>query len=590
MLDPRVYRAAFIPVLLALFVVAFSLEARPRALGTTVAADAFDGDAAFATLRDYTERFAERRPGGRGDTELAGRVARDLAVLGPGTVKRYRAQAQTIDGERTVTTVVATRPGRPGPGLVLVAHRDAAGAPAAAELSGTAALVELARVAATGRLRRTVTFVSTSGGSGGMAGARAAIGRLPPPVDAVLVLGDLASRTMRKPWVVGWSNGPGSAPQQLRRTLEAAIRAEVGEDPGAPRAAAQWARYAFPATPAEPGAYGQAGLASVGLSVTGELPPAAGAAVDKGRLTAFGRAALRTVYALDNGPDIATGPEGGLIIQRKLLPGWAVILLVGAGLLPFWVAVLDGLLRVHRRGARLAAGGLWVLASVLPFALTAVFAVALGGVGLIGARPGAPVPAGAMPVDAKAAGVVAVLGLVLVLGWIGLRPLLLHPLGSAKSYGDEHSAAALGTLAAVLFALWLANPFAAGLLVLPAHAWLLAAATDVRLRRWAAAGLALTALLPLTLALLSLKAQLGLRPGEAVWSLVLGIAGGHVAPLGWLMGSVLLGVAVCVGLLVATRPREHPLPGEARNPMAVPGPRSYAEPGSLGGTDSALRR
>jgi hypothetical protein len=29
-LDPRVYRAAFVPALLAVFVVAFSLEGRPR--------------------------------------------------------------------------------------------------------------------------------------------------------------------------------------------------------------------------------------------------------------------------------------------------------------------------------------------------------------------------------------------------------------------------------------------------------------------------------------------------------------------------------------------------------------------------------
>src|SRR3954447_9506766 len=76
---------------------------------------------------------------------------------------------ETIDGKRTLTTVLARQIGEPGPELVVVAHRDAADRGARAELSGTAAMLELARVVAGGRLRRTITFVSTSGGSGGAA-------------------------------------------------------------------------------------------------------------------------------------------------------------------------------------------------------------------------------------------------------------------------------------------------------------------------------------------------------------------------------------------------------------------------------------
>ena len=91
-------------------------------------------------------------------------------------MRTHRFQAQTIDGERTLSTVIAQRPGASGGApIVIVAHRDAAApvrsAPEA-ELSGTAALLELARVFAARETQRTIILVSTSGGSGGDAGAR----------------------------------------------------------------------------------------------------------------------------------------------------------------------------------------------------------------------------------------------------------------------------------------------------------------------------------------------------------------------------------------------------------------------------------
>ncbi len=590
MLDPRIYRAAFVPVLLAILVAAFSLEARPRAIGTTLAPDAFDDAAAFTTLGSYARDFPLRRPGSADDEGLARRVARDLRVLGGGGVRTSTRPGRTIDGRQELTTVVATRPGRPGPGLVVVAHRDAAAAPAEAELSGTAALVELARVAAGGRLRRTITFVSTSGGSGGLAGAEAAVARLPRPVDAVLVLGDLASRRVAKPWVVGWANDGGSAPLQLRRTVESAVRAETGQDPGGLRARGQWARLAFPGTLGEQGAFGDAGLASVLLSASGERPPDAGAAVTQRRLRAFGRSALRAVIALDNGPTVAAGPEELLVTQRKVLPRWAIRLLVGTALLPVWLGVLDGLARVRRRRLPVGAALRWVLTAAAPFALVALLALGLGLVGLLPARPGAPVPAGAVPADLTAAGIGSVLVLTFALGWLSLRPALLRATGATGALGDAHAAAPLVVVAGVSLVVWLVNPFAAAFLVLPAHFWLLGVAPEVRLRRPVAIGLALLALVPLALALQSVAGQLGWGVRDAAWGTVLLVAGGHVGPVAWLTWSLLGGAAVSVGLLVRRVPPEAPDDVARRRQPPVRGPRTYAGPGSLGGTDSALRR
>src|ERR1700712_1637608 len=116
MLDPRVYRAAFIPALFALVLVAFSLGDRPRPVQTTLSPDAFDGTAAFARLQSLAARFPDRRPGSSGDTGLAGVRAGDSRRPGF-SVTTPTGEAETIDGRQTLTTVIGTRTGSPGPGI-----------------------------------------------------------------------------------------------------------------------------------------------------------------------------------------------------------------------------------------------------------------------------------------------------------------------------------------------------------------------------------------------------------------------------------------------------------------------------------------
>ena len=159
------------------------------------------------------------------------------------------------------------RPGLSNRRIVVVAHRDSLDSPGLADLSGTAALLELARIFRTqtpeseqdtvdpgrpqliGRdLRKTLVLVSTSGGTSGGAGARVwARDQDAAAIDGVLVLGDLASARRRKPWVVPWSNGAPQPPHGWRRTVETAVRQEAGADPGRARATAQWSRRALPA-------------------------------------------------------------------------------------------------------------------------------------------------------------------------------------------------------------------------------------------------------------------------------------------------------------------------------------------------------
>ena len=247
MLDVRVYRAAFLPALIAVFVAAFSLADRPVPTTTGLSADAFDASTAFGdtsrpqrnSLNELARTFPNREAGSTGDARLADRVAETFEQKERGTRRpafEVSRSSTQWDGAN-LETVVGVRPGLSNRRIVVVAHRDARGHPGRAELSGTAALLELARLYRQRELRKTLVLVSTSGATTGFAGARAwardaAAGSSASPVDAVLVLGDMAGRRIRKPWVVPWTGGGSPAPLALQRTVESALRAEVSAEPG----------------------------------------------------------------------------------------------------------------------------------------------------------------------------------------------------------------------------------------------------------------------------------------------------------------------------------------------------------------------
>jgi hypothetical protein len=226
-LDGRVYRTAFLPALVALCVAAFALQDRPSPGRSALPADTFNKERAFGatdpepqSLNGLAAAFPDRTPGSAGDRAMADFVARDLA-------------APVEEGERPVfsirrvtdpdglETVIATRPGPSTRRIVVLADRDARGL---ADLSATAALLELARVYKASDLRRTLELVSTTGASDGFAGAREWAERETGPIDGVIVLGDMAGTSIKKPWVVSWPLSAGSVPLGVQRTVQAAIR------------------------------------------------------------------------------------------------------------------------------------------------------------------------------------------------------------------------------------------------------------------------------------------------------------------------------------------------------------------------------
>jgi hypothetical protein len=174
--------------------------------------------------------------------------------------------------------------------------------------------------------------------------------------------------------------------------------------------------------------------------------------------------------------------------------------------------------------------------------------------------------------------------------WFGGRPGLLRAIGPRGNAAAGGAAAAIAVVVCGLAAaVWVANPYAAALLLPAAHVWLFAAAPGSRLRgRLGAAAVAAGLLLP-ALAVLSYAIALGLGPLGFAWSLFLAVAGGHVSPpaiAAWAL------MASCTGAMVLVlRARGRLMANvETGDPIVTRGPVTYAGPGSLGGTESALRR
>jgi hypothetical protein len=344
------------------------------------------------------------------------------------------------------------------------------------------------------------------------------------------------------------------------------------------------------------------------------------------------------VYALDDGPEVpraAGGSRTGLPIQHKAIPLWALRLLVAALLLPALVVLGDGLARVRRRREPVGRWVLWALACGLPFLACAVFAILLGRLHAIPA-PRPPVSPAALPFDTRALEAVLASALVLVLAWLGW-PAAMRRLGlPVRPHADAAALGMLLVLGGLATLVWAFDPLAALLLVPALHLWLVLAETGtdwgdahsaripnsanakgarppasvavaqtaagrgglgVRGNRIRALTLVMLGVVPLALLVAFYAGQLDLDLGGVAHTALLLLAGGRIGVGGAVMWSVACG-CLAAALLVALAPSgagEEGVGGPedgiaAHEAITIRGPLSYAGPGSLGGTESALRR
>jgi hypothetical protein len=594
MLDPRIYRTGFVAVALAVIVFAFSLTDQQGGLSPTLAPDAFSGQNAFNLMNELAVTYPDRRPGSYGDDALAADMARRLhRIQGGYAVNTSVFKARTIDGIRTLETVTAVRAGENQGSIVVLAHRDARTAPAAAELSASSTLLELGRVLAGETQHHTIVLASTSG-SAGDAGAVKLARSLTGPVDAVVALGDLAGTRAHQPVVVPWSDGQQLAPAMLRKTVAGALGSQAALRSAGPSLAGQLAHLAFPFTLSEQGPFGARGIPAVLVSLAGDAPPPGDEPTSQDQITSLGRSVLQTINALDNGPAVPKASPY-LVFQDKVIPAWAVKLLVLAFILPVLLATIDGLARARRRAHSITRAVIWVLASAVPFALAVLAAVAFRLTGLIDAVPPEPVPGGAVPMHASGALLLLALAAVIALSFFAVRPLVLWlgrarrvlPAPAAASDSQGAAAGVLLVMCVAAIVIWVGNPFAAAFVVPALHLWMWIVDPAVRMPRVATAALLLGGLAAPVLLLLYYAHAMSLGPVQLLWNGLLLVAGGHVTLAVALEYCVLMGCLVSLLLIVR---RELQVPAADQAPVTVRGPVTYAGPGSLGGTESAIRR
>ncbi|HTX31920.1 MAG TPA: M28 family peptidase [Solirubrobacteraceae bacterium] len=579
-----------VPVVLAVIVLAFSLTGQQGALSSSLAPDAYSGAAAAATLNHMATNYPHRLPGSPGDTGLAGYVATQLHDAGF-NVSTTDFNGRTAIGTRQLENVVGIRAGQENGSIVIVSHRDALGSPAKAELSGTASMLELASVLQGETLQHTVIMASTSG-SAGAAGAAALARSLPQPVDAVIVLGDMAGTTVREPIVVPWSNTQQVAPPVLRNTVASALSAQAGLPAGSSSLLAQLAHLALPMAATEQAPFNSSGEPAVLLSLSGEQTPSASEPVSPVQLTTTGRTLLQSVNALDTGGTVAA-PSSYLSFSGKAIPAWAVRLLSLALILPVLMATIDGFARARRRGSWVLRWLIWVLAAALPFVLAVLLVLFARAVGWISAAPPGPLDGSAINLTAGNLALLAVVAALIVAGLLWLRRgvIALTALSGqtrpGADYGPGAAAAVLLLLCAVDLALWFSNPFAALLLAPALHLWLWIVVPEVRLPAPATAVLLLAGLTLPVLVVVEYATSLGHGPLTAAWSWMLLLAGGGIGFATAIVWSVFLGCVVSViAIAVRAAGADRPQP----QPVTVRGPVTYAGPGSLGGTESALHR
>jgi hypothetical protein len=590
MLDPRIYRMALLPVVLAVIVLAFSLSDQQGPMGTNLAPDAYSGSSAYAAMQRFAKQYPNRQPGSSGDDALASEVAAQLRA------NRFQTSTDVFNGKtaigtRTLENVVGVRAGLGNGSIVIVAHRDSLQSPSTAELSGTAVLLQMARVLSGESLQHTVVLASTTGSAGAVGAARLAH-KLPGPVDAVIALGDLAGTNVRGPTVVPWSTGEKVAPPTLRKTLGAALSAQSSLSAGSTGLGGQLARLSFPMSSSEQAPFGGDGQPAVLLSVSGERPPAANEPTSVGQITTLGRTVLESVTALDAGSTVPA-PSSYLVFSGKSIPVWAIRLLVLTLILPVLLTTIDGLARARRRGHALTRWCVWVLAAAVPFAVLVAVIVVARATGLIVA-PGLPLGGDAISLHAGQIAALAGMTLLVVAGLLWARRFVIWLVGPRRDELAGLGASRAGAASAVMLvlclaalAIWVANPFAALMLVPALHLWLWIVVPDVRLPAPLTAVMLLAGLAAPALVLLTYATTLGLGPVQGAWSLVLLLAGGGVGVVYALLWSLVLGCTFSV-IVIVTQAARAPRPEDA--PVTIRGPVTYAGPGSLGGTESALRR
>jgi hypothetical protein len=301
---------------------------------------------------------------------------------------------------------------------------------------------------------------------------------------------------------------------------------------------------------------------------------------------------LRMIATLDGSPKPPQrGPPSYLTVGGMMLPGWVLKLLAVALILPALFTSIDALARARRRHEPVGRYFVWLGFGAVPLVLALLVAWLMSLVGLIDDAPPAPPDPRLVNFDGKAIAALLVTGLVAGGLWMGLRLWGIRRSSVAAAPGAGCAVSLV--LSIVTLPIAVLNPFAALVLVLAVHLWMLATLTDVPRR--ASAIMAVIGLAPIVFVIAFNLWRLGLSPLAGVYYLLLLVTGNGTGLLATLAGVVLLAVTISVAAILIARARTGDVPGGRRKRPEEPkpsifGPGGHAGPGMVGQQIGTSRR
>lgn len=550
LLAPRLYRAAFLPALLAMIIVAFSLQEPAGPASPELSPPGFSAARAQVMAEQAVRHYGARQSGSTGDARFAELVEARLKDAGFETSSSSYS-ASTLSGRRTLKNVVATRPGPTDRRLLVIASRD--GAHGELVRSGaleTGILVELARVLEGRTFEHTLVLASVSGGLDGGLGVSRLLQDLRGPFDAVIVVRNIGARAVDAPVLAGGDSRtlPDQAFTQTVRRIAGVEFGRVGEDQHR-SLPAQLVRLGFPLALGEQANMAATGVSGVSVSPAGEPLTSTGPGAAQ-RAGSTGRTALRALTTFDASTASPPPAAAPLRVGNKQIPQWAIVLLIGTLFFPLVIAGVDAWARAHRRRLSNQRGLLAPAIALVWLLALGLLLRAAGLTGVIDAPPMAPDPGA---VDGAGATVLGVVFLLLALAGVFVAA------GSARQASPKGGEAAYSLwIVFAGLAVFAVNPIAAGFLLLLCHLMLLMLLTSATPPRRQIGLLLLIGVAPLLLAAVYYPVVFSIAPGGVVRYAVLLLCGGFVSLPALAVGCA-FAAAACTALIQlwwsAPRPR-----------------------------------
>jgi hypothetical protein len=475
-LNARLVRVGFLVVIPAFLAFLFSISTT-GALQRYPLDPLFDGESAATFAETLAVDYPSRVPGSEGAAEAAGWYRETIASLGLRTEEDVWTADLADLGTVELRNVVSIVPGRSEQAIVLVAHRDNAGAEQVQgeNASGTATLIELARGFAAQDVgpdplpEHTLVLVSTDAGAYGGAGAARFVAESPHAADAiaVIVLDDLGRG---RPRLAIAGDDPVSPARTLVRTAAARLTEEVGVEPTLPSIPTQLVDLGVPFALDEQGRFLAGGLSALTVTTAGgsgnNLIP------EVGRLGQLGRATEALVSSLDRSVGGAFRTPDSIFFADRAASGWTARLTLVLAVVPFSLGVVDLIVRGRRRELPFAPAlraqrtrlGIWAFAALLVW-IGAQARILPTGEAL-------PLPPYAEFFETRPLFGGLVLGGAFVLGWLVMRRQLVPVVPAAPDERLAGFVVALAVLGAVAVGLAVFQPYALVFVLPSLYAWL----------------------------------------------------------------------------------------------------------------------